>query len=396
MSEINNIEIAMISEIIKPTKKPVLSDKIQKHMTFGIWLLNKLIEGGIIGDVPINNIHTFLKITGSTIEEQKHFYEEFDENYKNYNIEFKEIIKEDNKKVSKGKSKKVIVQEEERDELVDQLSDLANNKIATVPKEKVVKEKVVKEKVVKEKVVKEKVVKEKVVKEKVVKKKDSTPVVVADVPVVVTDLPVVVTDAPVVVADVPVVVTDVPVVVADVQVVVTDVPVSITDKQAVVADIPVSITDVQVVVSDIKNDVKVVKEKVVKEKVVKEKVVKEKVVKEKVVKDKVVKEKVVKEKVVKVKDEIIENVVSPELVSEIIPDTNETLSRDELLDDISAKLSEIKADEDEDEDNIDTYEIIVNGVLYLKDDDDHIYDVDTNDEIGTYDPENEIVKLYSE
>jgi hypothetical protein len=382
MSEINNIEIAMISEIIKPTRKPVLSDKIQKHMTFSIWLINKLIEGGIIesGDVPNNDIHTVLKITGSTVEEQKLFYEEFDENYKNYSIEFKDIIKENNKKVPKvpkGKSEKKIVQEEERDELVDQLSNLANNKIAAVPKEKVVKEKVVKEKVVKEKVVKEKVIKEKVikekvakekvVKEKVIKKKDSTPVVASDEPVLASDEPVVASDEPVVASDEPVVASDKPIVVSDEPVVVSDEP----------------------------------DELVVKEKVVKEKVVKEKVVKEKVVKEKVVKEKVVKEKVVKVKDEIIDNVVSPELVSEIIPDTNEPdilLSRDKTLDDISAKLSEIKADEDEDEDedNIDTYEIIVNGVLYLKDDDDHIYDVDTNDEIGTYDPENEIVKLYSE
>jgi hypothetical protein len=372
----------MISEIIKPTRKPVLSDKIQKHMTFSIWLINKLIEGGIIesGDVPNNDIHTVLKITGSTVEEQKLFYEEFDENYKNYSIEFKDIIKENNKKVPKvpkGKSEKKIVQEEERDELVDQLSNLANNKIAAVPKEKVVKEKVVKEKVVKEKVVKEKVIKEKVikekvakekvVKEKVIKKKDSTPVVASDEPVLASDEPVVASDEPVVASDEPVVASDKPIVVSDEPVVVSDEP----------------------------------DELVVKEKVVKEKVVKEKVVKEKVVKEKVVKEKVVKEKVVKVKDEIIDNVVSPELVSEIIPDTNEPdilLSRDKTLDDISAKLSEIKADEDEDEDedNIDTYEIIVNGVLYLKDDDDHIYDVDTNDEIGTYDPENEIVKLYSE
>jgi hypothetical protein len=390
MSEINNIEIAMISEIIKPTRKPVLSDKIQKHMTFSIWLINKLIEGGIIesGDVPNNDIHTVLKITGSTVEEQKLFYEEFDENYKNYSIEFKDIIKENNKKVPKvpkGKSEKKIVQEEERDELVDQLSNLANNKIAAVPKEKVVKEKVVKEKVVKEKVVKEKVIKEKVikekvakekvVKEKVIKKKDSTPVVASDEPVVASDEPVVASDEPVVASDEPVVASDKPIVVSDEPVVVSDEPDELVVKE------------------------KVVKEKVVKEKVVKEKVVKEKVVKEKVVKEKVVKEKVVKEKVVKVKDEIIDNIVSPELVSELIPDTNEPdtlLSRDKTLDVISAKLSEIKADnEDEDEDNIDTYEIVVDGVLYLKDDDDHIYDVDTNDEIGIYDPENEIVKLYS-
>jgi hypothetical protein len=146
------------------------------------------------------------------------------------------------------------------------------------------------------------------------------------------------------------------------------------------------------------------KEKVVKEKVVKEpkeKEVKEKVVKEKVVKEKVVKEKVVKEKVAKepkekvVKEKAVKEKVAkePKVKEENKPDeivaSEETTNELQNINTVATVETEEEDEEEEIECNLYTSS---DGTKYLLDQNNNIYDVDSQEHIGTL--SNSIVTLF--
>jgi hypothetical protein len=167
------VEVVDVTEVVdvvgaKPSKSLKLPEKFNKLMIFEFWMINKMIETNSVLDLA-----GLVNRSNLPVEEQIAFYTKYEDEckeetkkYKNYMKEISKPKKE--KKEPKPKRVVEVMYADTPNALVEELTKCA---LKVDVKEKVVKEKVVKEKVVKEKVVKEKVVKEKVVKEKVVKEK---------------------------------------------------------------------------------------------------------------------------------------------------------------------------------------------------------------------------------